>query len=77
MRPYDTRAVRRLRDTRKRGFRQPAGRTTVRWRWEVGLPLVVIGVLMAWAVSGASGAQGIFWAGVLLAGVGAAVFFRS
>jgi hypothetical protein len=47
----------------------------VRWRWEVGLPLIVIGVLMAFTVMNATGAQVIFWAGVLLAGIGAAVFF--
>jgi hypothetical protein len=47
----------------------------VRWRWEVGLPLIVIGTLMAWTVSGASGGGGIFWIGVLLAAIGAAVFF--
>ena len=47
----------------------------MRWRWEVGLPLIVIGALMAYTVSDVSGAQVIFWAGVQLAGVGAAVFF--
>jgi hypothetical protein len=47
----------------------------VRWRWEVGLPLIVIGVLMAWTVSGVEGGGAFFWIGVLLAGVGAAVFF--
>jgi hypothetical protein len=36
---------------------------------------MVIGALMAYTVIGASGAQVIFWAGVLLAGIGAAVFF--
>ena len=47
----------------------------MRWRWEVGLPLIVIGSLMAWTVIGASGGGAIFWIGVLLAAIGAAVFF--
>jgi hypothetical protein len=47
----------------------------VRWRWEVGLPLIVIGTLMASTVIGVSGAEFIFWIGVLLAAIGAAVFF--
>jgi LPXTG-motif cell wall-anchored protein len=37
---------------------------------------MVIGALMAYTVIGASGAQFIFWAGVVLAAIGAAVFFR-
>jgi hypothetical protein len=41
----------------------------------VGLPLIVIGVLMASAVNGVSGGEVIFWIGVLLAAIGAAVFF--
>jgi hypothetical protein len=49
----------------------------VRWRWEVGLPLIVIGALMAWTVSGASGGGVIFWIGVLLAAIGAGVFFSN
>jgi hypothetical protein len=60
---------------RNRGFRPPRGRVTVRWRWEVGLPLIVIGTLMAYTVSDVSGGEPIFWAGVLLAGIGVAVFF--
>ena len=60
---------------RKRSFRPPGGRVTVRWRWEVGLPLIVIGVLMASTVIGVSGGEVIFWIGVLLAAIGAAVFF--
>jgi hypothetical protein len=60
---------------RRRRFKPPGGRVTVRWRWEVGLPLIVIGVLMASTVSGVSGGEVIFWIGVLLAAIGAAVFF--
>jgi len=59
---------------RKRSFRPPGSRTTGRWRWEVGLPLIVIGALMASAVIGVSGGEIIFWIGVLLAAIGTAVF---
>jgi hypothetical protein len=47
----------------------------VSWRWEVGLPLIVIGVAMASTVIGVSGGGVIFWIGALLAAVGTAVFF--
>jgi hypothetical protein len=60
---------------RKRSLGPRGSRVTVRWRWEVGLPLIVIGVLMASTVNGASGGEVIFWIGVLLAAIGAAVFF--
>jgi len=50
------------------------GRVTVSWRWEVGLPMFVIGAVMALAVI-ATDATLIFWIGVLIAGVGAAIFF--
>jgi hypothetical protein len=62
------------RSSRRRSFRLPGGRVTVRWRWEVGLPLIVIGVLMASTVNGVSGGEVIYWVGVLLAAIGAAVF---
>jgi hypothetical protein len=39
------------------------------------MPLIVVGVLMAWTVAGASGGDVIFWIGVLLAAVGTAIFF--
>ena len=63
--------------TRRRSFRPPGGRVTVRWRWEVGLPLIVVGILMAWTVAGVSGGQTIFWIGVLMAAIGATIFFSS
>jgi hypothetical protein len=46
----------------------------VRWRWEVGLPLIVIGVLMASTVKDVSGGEAFYWVGVLLAAIGTAVF---
>jgi hypothetical protein len=59
----------------RRSFKPPAGRDTVRWRWEVGLPLIVVGVLMAWAVAGVHGGQAFFWVGVVMAAIGATIFF--
>jgi hypothetical protein len=47
----------------------------VRWRWEVGLPLIVVGLLMAWAVEGVRGGRVMFWIGILLAAIGATIFF--
>ena len=47
----------------------------MRWRWEVGLPLIVVGILMAWTVAGVSGGQVIFWIGVLMFAIGAVIFF--
>lgn len=49
------------------------GRVTVSWRWEVGLPMFVLGAVMALAVI-RTDAFVIFWIGVLIAGVGAAIF---
>jgi hypothetical protein len=50
------------------------GGVTVSWRWEVGLPLFVIGTVLALAVI-ATDMTLIFWIGVLIAGVGASIFF--
>ena len=61
--------------TRKRRFGPTGGRVRVSWRWEVGLPLIVIGVAMASTVIGASGGDVIFWIGALLAAIGTAIFF--
>jgi hypothetical protein len=67
--------VERRRPSRRTRFRAPGGRVTVRWRWEVGLPLIVIGSLMSATVADVSGGEPVFWIGVLLAGIGVAVFF--
>jgi hypothetical protein len=56
----------------RRTFRTPPGRSAVSWRWEVGLPLFVLGSLTALL---AGGADLLFWAGALVAGIGAALFF--
>jgi hypothetical protein len=47
----------------------------VSWRWEVGLPLFVIGAVTAMLVAGTDGNGVLFWSGAIVAGVGAALFF--
>jgi hypothetical protein len=59
----------------RRTFRTPPGRSAVSWRWEVGLPLFVLGSLTAMLTSDADGGDVLFWAAVLVAGVGATLFF--
>lgn len=39
------------------------------------MPLIVVGVVMAWTVEGASGGDVFFWIGVLMAAAGAVIFF--
>jgi hypothetical protein len=46
----------------------------VSWRWEVGLPLFAIGLMLALTVI-ATDMTLIFWIGVLIAGVGVSIFF--
>jgi hypothetical protein len=58
----------------RRTFRTPPGRSAVSWRWEVGLPLFVIGSATAAIVSHADGGNLLFWGAVLVAGIGAALF---
>jgi hypothetical protein len=59
----------------RRTFNTPPGRSAVSWRWEVGLPLFVMGALTALFVAGADGSQALFWGAVLVAGIGASLFF--
>ena len=59
----------------RRTFSTPPGRSAVSWRWEVGLPLFVMGGLTALFVAGADGNQVLFWGAVLVAGIGASLFF--
>jgi hypothetical protein len=59
----------------RRSFRTPPGRSAVSWRWEVGLPLFVIGTLIAFLVEGTDGNDILFWSGAILAGVGAGFLF--
>jgi hypothetical protein len=59
----------------RRTFRTPPGRSAVSWRWEVGLPLFVIGSLTAVIAGSADGGELLFLAAALLAGIGGALFF--
>jgi hypothetical protein len=69
--PGDPRRRRRLR-------RGPTlGPIKVSWRWEVGLPLLLIGVAMAALTVGAEGLGFVFWIGAALAAVGAAVMLQA
>jgi hypothetical protein len=55
----------------RRTFRTPPGRSAVSWRWEVGLPLFVMGSITAVI---AHRGELLFWAAALVAGIGAALF---
>jgi hypothetical protein len=59
----------------RRTFSTPPGRSAVSWRWEVGLPLFVMGALTALLVASSGNGGALFWGAVLVAAVGAAVFF--
>jgi hypothetical protein len=59
----------------RRTFSTPPGRSAVSWRWEVGLPLFVMGSLTAVVLATADKAGVLFWGAVLVAGIGASLFF--
>jgi hypothetical protein len=59
----------------RRTFTTPPGRSTVSWRWEVGLPLFVMGSLTALLVASAGNGGALFWGAVLVAAIGASIFF--
>jgi hypothetical protein len=59
----------------RRTFSTPPGRSAVSWRWEVGLPLFVMGALTALLVASGGGSDTLFWAAVIVAGIGASLFF--
>ena len=61
----------------RRTFNTPPGRSAVSWRWEVGLPLFVMGTLTALLVASGDGSDVLFWAAVLVAGVGASLFLSN
>jgi hypothetical protein len=46
-------------------------------RWEVGVPLMVLGALLAGLTVGARGGGLLFWAGAVLVAIGAAAFFTA
>ncbi len=51
----------------RRTFSTPPGRSAVSWRWEVGLPLFVMGGLTALLVASAGNGGALFWGAVLVA----------
>jgi hypothetical protein len=61
----------------RRTFNTPPGRSAVSWRWEVGLPLFVMGSLTALLVASGDGSDLLFWGAVLVAGVGASLFLSN
>jgi hypothetical protein len=59
----------------RRSFRTPPGRSAVSWRWEVGLPLFLMGAVTAFLAASADLSDALFWGGVAVAAVGASAFF--
>jgi len=59
----------------RKTFRTAPGRSEISWRWEVGLPLFVMGALTAMVAASANASGVIFWAGAAAAAVGASLFF--
>jgi hypothetical protein len=59
----------------RRTFSTPPGQSAVSWRWEVGLPLFVMGSLTAGVLAMADNAGVLFWAAVIVAAIGASLFF--
>ncbi len=61
----------------KRRRRPAMGGIPVSWRWEVGLPLLILGALLAGLTAGARGGDVLFWVGAALAALGAGLFFSA
>ncbi|HLL86942.1 MAG TPA: hypothetical protein VK387_06495 [Thermoleophilaceae bacterium] len=59
----------------KRRRRSPMGGARVSRRWEVGLPLMLLGAMLAGLTVGVRGGGLFFWAGAVLVAIGAAAFF--
>ena len=67
------------RDRRRRRLRRgpTLGGLRVSWRWEVGMPLVLLGFGIAALTVSADGLGGVFWVGAALVAVGAAVLLQT
>lgn len=59
--------------SRRRPTLGPGASKRVSWRWEVGAPLMVLGICVAALRLSAGGL--LFWGAVLVTGVGLAVFW--
>jgi hypothetical protein len=58
----------------KRG--SPMSGVRVSRRWEVGMPLMVLGAMLAGLTVGVRGGGLLFWAGAVLVALGAVAFFK-
>ena len=61
---------------RRRGPTLGGTKSRVSMRWELGAPLLVIGVLVAGFMLDVRGGGVVFWGGALIAGVGLAIFLE-
>jgi hypothetical protein len=61
----------------RRTFNTPPGRSAVSWRWEVGLPLFMMGALTALIAATAEAGDLLFWGGAIVAAVGASLFLSN
>ena len=59
----------------KRRRRPPLGGLGGARRWEIGMPLLVLGSVIAGLTVGVRGAGVLFWIGAGVAAIGAGVFF--
>ena len=59
----------------RRPRRSPMGGVRISRRWEIGLPLTVLGALLAGSTVNVRGGAIFFWAGAALVAIGAAAFF--
>ena len=62
---------------RRRWRRGGLGGLSANRRWEIGLPLIILGTVIAGFTVGVRGAGGLFWLGAGLTAVGAGVFFSA
>jgi hypothetical protein len=58
----------------RRTFNTPPGRSAVSWRWEVGLPLFMMGALTALIAATANASDLLFWGGAIVAAIGFSLF---
>jgi len=62
---------------RKRRRRPSLGAVGRARRWEIGMPLLIVGAVIAGLTVGVRGAGVLFWVGAGVAAIGAAVFFNA
>ena len=57
--------------------RSPMGGLRISRRWEVGMPLMLLGAMLAGLTVGVRGGGLFFWAGAVLVALGGAAFFST